>query len=172
MVSLLSLRAATAYFFCSSWLPSLKSWLTLRRGDVDCIAKVSCLLDDPDGVVRCAAVQSLASIVQKGSQPAITAVCRLLEDSDMRVRRVVVQELPSFAERGDPAVLAEVIGRLTHRDERIQRCAVEALACIAVRGDSQALDAVTELLRGGPMGPLRLAAVKALACLAEEQGDP
>ncbi|CAE8593485.1 unnamed protein product [Polarella glacialis] len=143
-----------------------------ERGDVDCIAKVSCLLEDPDGLVRCAAVQTLASIVQKGSQPAITAVCRLLEDSDMRVRRVVVQELPSFAERGDPAVLAEVIGRLTHRDERIQRCAVEALACIAVRGDSQALDAVTELLRGGPMGPLRLAAVKALACLAEEQGDP
>lgn len=136
------------------------------------LPEVARCLEDPEWVVRTAAVAALCRMVLPGTgKVAVKAAAARLEHSDRRVREAAGDALAQLATTNGECVVHAVEGACSRGDARIRRAALQVLDLIAesAAGNKQVRLSLLKLALAyldDPAGSVREAAVRALGRLA------
>jgi len=136
------------------------------------LPEVARCLEDPEWVVRTAAVAALCRMVAPGrGKVAVEAAAARLEHSDRRVREAAGDSLAQLATTNGECVVHAVERACSHGDARIRRAALQVLDSIAESAASNkevrlSLVRLAVAYLDDPAGSVREAALRALGRLA------
>jgi len=116
--------------------------------------------------VRSAAVDALATFVEKDDRRCLKAVCGCLNHKDSVVRYSALKALPHIALMGDPTAISGIGGCLADAEEAVAVAAIEALHKLAPVGNEEAIRVLSKLLADSN-SDVRRAAVDVFAVLGK-----